>query len=193
MPPALVPLLVLLPGAAFLSRVVLVKVRDQQRVDSERKTYVVTFPNEVDYKAVSAFVTSLAGLHRRHGFRGIPTYIFEVEADQRGITHRLGVPRGDEAFIISQLRTLIPSAHAVLEETRNRRPWMYAVELALTDPKQSLRVDSPDTLVASLLAGFHPLKADESLLLQWVIAPNATQALPSQSKTTWPFGPMFIS
>lgn len=195
MPLALIPLLVLAPGAVFLLKVAHVKLRDQQKLDRERRTYVITFPSDVTFASVLAFIRALAGLQRMSRFGGLPTYIFEIEADQRGITHRLSVPRGQEAFIISQLRTLIPSAHAVIEETRHRKPWQYAVELKLTDPKMPLRIDNPDYLVASLLAGFHPLKAGERLLLQWVISPNATQALPvhENQETSWPFGPLYLS
>lgn len=77
-----------------------------------RQGYRIEFTRDLQAAAVLGFVRSLGGLLRpwwRRPF-GLVAVVFELRADERGVFHRLLVPRGQEGYVVGQLRAAIPAA-----------------------------------------------------------------------------------
>ncbi|MEU3251081.1 hypothetical protein [Streptomyces sp. NPDC006997] len=105
--------------------------------------------------------------------------MFEVEADERGISYRLVVPEDTADFLTGQLRTLVPGSTATpagADDAPNQ--WTAAVELGQTNPRRSLGIVNAGAISASLLATLQGLGRGEALLLQWVVSPALRQRPP---------------
>lgn len=158
----------------------MVKKLDQAARDSQRKTYRLSFPSDLDGEMVTAWVRSISGTLRgsRLTFTGLPTIAFEMWASNRGIVHRLKVPWQHADYVVAQLRSLVPGIRVEPEDEWPWRPWTRAVEVGLTHSTRPLRIYSSADMAASLLASVQALDDDEVVMLQWVLSPASPRHLP---------------
>ena len=152
----------------------MVKHLDQKQRDHNRRTYILSFPNELAAESVTAWIRAISGTLRYGSSRlvGVPTVGFELLATSDGLKHRLMVPWQHADYVISQLRSLVPGIRVTPEENFERPKWTHAVEVGLTHSSRQLRIYSASDMAASLLASVQALAEDEVVLVQWVITPT---------------------
>lgn len=153
----------------------LMRYQGQTRRDSDRKTYRLSFPAELEEEHILAFLESITGSLPKSGTR---TIVFETWRTKSGITHRLKVPWQKSDFLLSQLRTHIPGIRAEPEEEWPKHNWTKAHELRLANSSRQLQFRSVRTLAHTVLSSTQYVKDDEAILIQWVISPAATMRLP---------------
>src|SRR6266700_382216 len=110
----------LMSWVALIGWVRYMQLHWQRWWDHNRRSLLLTYPDENAINIAQAVARSIAGILKRPRFwlAGIPSVVFELEADGRGIRHRLKVPWPYVDAITDQLRTLIPGITVQLEETR---------------------------------------------------------------------------
>lgn len=143
-------------------------------VSDEQRCFSLGFPADLDEHQVVAWLGSVAGTLQLGSRRllGVASLALEVRADERGIHHRLRVPRGQADFVVGQLRTLVPGSTAMpAGEEEPADAWTTAVEFGSTDSRRRLRVVDGAVMSARLLAVMQGLRGSDALLLQWVITP----------------------
>ncbi len=152
--------------------------------DNSRHTYLLIFPPELQAEAVIAWLVALSGVLRSGFWRllGLPAIVFELVATDRGLAHRLHVPRQYADYIVAQLRTLVPGIRVTREERPARQPWTRAVELGQTRTSRSLRILSPEAMAASLLASVQ-VGEGEQVLVQWLVSPAVPERSPAQERS----------
>lgn len=167
----------LLLVALFFAALIAVRVAEHNREAANRRHVRLRFPHDLSGDAVAAFLQGLAGLlpPGRHGLLGWRTVVFEIEADDAGINHRLSLPAQEADFILGQVRAAMPSVR-VHEDPRPKLQLISAVELKLVRGRVPLRTEQKDAVAASLLAALHPLRTGERIVLQWVVAPSTIRA-----------------
>ncbi|MFC8080350.1 type IV secretory system conjugative DNA transfer family protein [Streptomyces sp. NPDC057307] len=168
--------LALTSGAIFLG------LMSMREADTGRVPYRLTFPSDLAAAQVVEWIRRISGTIHTGPRRlaGVPSIVFEVWADERGIIHRLLVPKEQERFIVPQLRTLVPGITVTPDTEEPAHDWTTAVELGHTNPSRTLDVEG--TVPASLLTGMTSLGRGESLLLQWVVSPAVRQRPPAQGR-----------
>ena len=136
------------------------------------RAFRLTFPRGVQPEQVVAFGRSLSGLlppwWRR--WLGSPAIVFEVSADERGISHHLIGPAGPLRYVLGQLRAAVPGTRIEAEELPPRRT-PAAAELRLSSGVVPIRTDQPEATTAGLLTTLQPLRAGEAVVVQWVLTP----------------------
>lgn len=150
------------------------KALDQRYRDLKRKTYRITFPNDLEAERVIAWVRAISGTLRGRPslFTGVPTIAFEMTATNKGIVHRLRVPWQHAEYVIPQLHSLVPGIGVSPEEEfPPSRNWTRALEVGLTTTSRQLNIYSQADTAASLLASVQALDDDEAMLIQWVVTP----------------------
>lgn len=82
----------------------------QQRADLNRKYYDIVFPNQMSDKETHAFIRAIGkNLKSRNKLGGVSTVVFETWASaEKGITHRIRVPREAATYLIAQLQNTLP-------------------------------------------------------------------------------------
>ncbi len=160
--------------------ILMVKHLDQTHRDRNRRTYKLSFPNELDVESVTAWIRSISGTLRYGSSRlvGVPTIGFELLASSQGLTHRMMVPWQHADYVISQLRSLVPGIRVTPEDDFERHKWTHAVEVRLTHSSRQLRIYSASDTAASLLASVQALNDKEHVLIQWVITPTPPIHMP---------------
>lgn len=160
--------------------VLVIKLREQVKRDANRKTYVLSFPHELDSERVNAWVRTISGTMRygAMGFLGTSTLAFEMYASNHGIKHTLRVPWQHADYIVSQLRALVPGIRVTPEDEWDHHKWTRAVEVGLTHSARQLRIANPTDLSASLLASVGALQDKEVMVVQWVLTPAAPSHAP---------------
>lgn len=160
------------------------RFKSQINRDSNRETYLVSFPTDLSVERVLAWLRSVCGtLPRRSSTAlSVETLVFELCATSRGITHRVHVPKAAAEYITSQLRALAPGVTAVQDDSREDINWTAGHELRMSSPTRQLRIPSHNDLAASLLASIQALRPDETVLLQWVVTPSRFQKMPSKDR-----------
>ncbi|MDX3277311.1 type IV secretory system conjugative DNA transfer family protein [Streptomyces scabiei] len=150
--------------------------------DSGRVPYRLTFPTDLAAAQVVEWIRRISGTIQTGPRRlaGVPSIVFEVWADERGIIHRLLVPKEHERFIVPQLRTLVPGITVTPDVEAPPHNWTTAVELGHTNPGRTLDVEG--TVPSSLLTDMGGLGRGESLLFQWVVSPAVRQRPPAQGR-----------
>jgi hypothetical protein len=110
---------------------------------------------------------------------GVRALVFEVRASNRGISHRLLVPRESVDFVVPQLRTLVPGS-TVTPAGGQEQPdyWTVAVELGQTNSRRTLSASNAEALSAGILATLQGLGTSEALVLQWVVSPALREQPP---------------
>jgi hypothetical protein len=162
-----------------------VRLHWQSWWDHNRRSYLLTFPDEVAFTAAQAWARSFAGALKRPRFwlAGLPSLVFELEADARGIRHRLKVPWPYADVVSSQLGNLITGLTVIPEEHWEPIAWTAAWEIGETHAQFPLRIVEPESLSSSILGSVQPLKDAEAVVMQWVVAPEPPQRPPSQQRT----------
>jgi hypothetical protein len=177
-----------LPPTLFIG-VLVMKLQSQAQLDHDRKTYVLTFPQDLSEDRVQAWLRAVSGtLHARQSLLdGIPTIVFETWSSAAGIEHRIKVPWQHADDIMSQLRTHLRGLRYEPASTFPRHEWTYAVEIGESNPERSLRMINANDTAASILTSIGQLKNDEALVMQWVVAPSRPQRLPEDGARTAAF------
>lgn len=156
------------------------KLQSQAELDSERVTYVLTFPQDLAEDRVQAWLRSLSGtLHSKPSpFSGVRSIVFETWSTPKGIEHRIKVPRQQADDIMSQIRTHLRGLRYTPATTFPQHEWTYAVEIGESNPERSLRIVNSNDTAASILTSIGQLKEDEAVLMQWVVTPVRPERLP---------------
>lgn len=159
------------------------RFKSQAALDAQRKTYLLTFPNDLAEDRVQAWLRSIAGVLKRGGISaGVPTIVFETWASSSGIVHRMHVPNNEADYIANQLRSLIPGLTVADDENRPKLPWNYVMEVGMTRPSRRLRIANNKDMSASLLASVQALDTDETIVTQWILSPASHEPLPSKEE-----------
>ncbi|WP_344669370.1 type IV secretory system conjugative DNA transfer family protein [Catenulispora yoronensis] len=169
---------------ALLSSAGLMGLKNMATSPGDRLTFRLTFPSNLDPDHVLTWLRAISGTRRSgasHLFN-LPSMAFEVWATDRGIMHRLHIPRAHVDFVVPQLRSLIPGLTVTPETEELPHQWTAAVELGHTNPSRTLSIPSASSLSTSLLTSMQGLGPNEALLLQWVVAPAVKEHLPTTSK-----------
>ncbi|MFJ2213478.1 type IV secretory system conjugative DNA transfer family protein [Streptomyces sp. NPDC101062] len=153
---------------------------------AERPSFHLSFPADLEADVITTWLRSVSGTLQTGPRRllGVPSLVFEVRADEYGITYRLRAPHELADFLVPQLRTLIPGSTVMpAGEDERLDQWTAAVELGQTDSRRSLGAVNAEGLSASILANLQGLGRGEAVLLQWVVSPALRErppALPRQ-------------
>lgn len=131
------------------------------------------FPAGLKPEAVTAFLTGLSGLARSWWQTWLPgrAVIWEVAADQTGISHRLLVPEASAAVVRGALRAHLPGVRIAELEAVPPGAVTLAGQLGLSSVFHPLRTDAPEAIAAGLLASLQPLPAGQSVTIQLVLRP----------------------
>ncbi|WP_427007212.1 type IV secretory system conjugative DNA transfer family protein [Pseudarthrobacter sp. H2] len=177
-----------LPPTLFIG-VLMLKLKSQVNLDNDRKTYVLTFPQDLAEDRVQAWLRSVSGtLHSKPSLLdGVPTIVFETWSTSAGIEHRIKVPWQHADDIMSQLRTHLRGLRYEPATIFPRHDWTYAVEIGESNPERSLRIFNSNDTAASILTSIGQLQGDEAVLMQWVVAPSRPAPLPQDGARTAAF------
>jgi Cdc6-like AAA superfamily ATPase len=149
---------------------------------SELRGHVLVFPDEFTSKQAGRVLTALSGMvggsSRLTSLRA--ALVFELWATGRGITYRLRIPPLHEAFVVRQLRVLVPGVRVTPEPTPPKVRWTRMVELGMKRLQHTLRVPEPDTAVAGLLASVQAGRG-QAALVQCVVMPAVRERPPEPS------------
>lgn len=165
----------------------MLKMTRHRERDRERVSYLLNFPTDLKHDQVVAWLRAISRTvtTSKLNLAGSQSIVFEMLATDHGITHRLRVPWQHQDDIIPQLRALVPGVSATPEEHRLSIEWTEVIEAGESNKNRPLDIPHPEHLVASILAGAHPLNEGEAVILQWVIAPARPERLPdSASKSS---------
>lgn len=150
----------------------------QQQKDHGRRTYRLSFPQELDADSVTNWLRSLSGTMSGTMMAGKPSIVFEVWSTSKGIEHLLKVPWQHADYVIAQLLAHIPGLSYSPELDVPRRLWTRAVELGLSNTGRPLRIHSPGSVSSSILAAMQSMEGGEAVLMQWVVTPVKPARLP---------------
>lgn len=156
----------------FAGAVLAVRAHQQALLARSRRSFRLRFPRDLSPQAVAAYLQGLSGVlpPARQRLFGWPAVVFEVCADETGITHWLHVPERWCDYVLGQVRAAIPSVR-ITEAAPAKLELNRAFELRLRRGHVPLRVEHAAAVASSMLACFHPLNEAETLVLQWVAAP----------------------
>jgi hypothetical protein len=144
----------------------------------------LSWPNELDPKAVAAFLRALAASHQGG------TIAVETVATNSGITHYLAVPAQEAAGIAQVARSLLPQVRLTEVEHAPEVQPSRAYRLHLSSHRRPLATAEPEAIAHGLLAGLQTLQRGEQLVVQWLLGPRMRAvAIPTKfrdfSKETW--------
>jgi hypothetical protein len=145
------------------------------------KFYALTFPSEFTIEQTLDFFDSVSTALSRGNVLKAPEYlVLELWSDKFGLKHRLGIP-WQHTELLSQLRTHITGVH-IEEDQREVIPdWSEVVEVGVSDNTRPFRIERVEAQVRRILgASIADLKPEDTLLIQWVIAPGDNVKPPSQ-------------
>lgn len=162
----------------------------QRELDSRRKVYVLTLPSDLTVERVVAFLLSISGTLRPSflGFFTTPSIVFETWTTDQGITHRLLVPSSDATFIVSHLESMIPGTYVALDDSRPEIEWSEVTEVGMTRPARTLNIPSGSDMSHSILTSLQAMEGDQTVLVQWVIAPCKPEQPPTKQSLSYEAG-----
>lgn len=149
---------------------------------ADRLDFHLSFPADLEAEAIVTWLRSVSGTLRTGPRRllGVPSLVFEVRADEFGISYQLRVPQGLADFVVPQLRALIPGSTAQpAGDDESVDQWTTAVELGQQDPRRGLGIVNAGGLSTSILASLQGLRSSEVVLLQWVVSPALRERPPA--------------
>ncbi|KUM39030.1 type IV secretion system DNA-binding domain-containing protein [Arthrobacter sp. EpRS71] len=154
----------------------------QSVYDNDRRSYLLTFPGDLDEKRVLAWLSSISGNMHVGLSRifGVPSIVFETFANDQGITHRLRVPSKDAHYVVSHLESLVPGVNVSVDDKGYGVKWTVGVELGMKQPSRTLRVASTTDFSASVLTSIQSLRENEAVVIQWVLSPAPFEAPPQR-------------
>jgi hypothetical protein len=163
-------LMAVFAGVAGVFGVVWYRGVQRRKYDHMRRTYVAHFPADLPHDAVLNFLRALSGLPTPRLFEPVHTVVFEIYADVTGVTHLISIPGHVVADVEGYFRTHIVGGSLVKAELE-MPSWDQVAEFKTTSSDKTLNIPSPEAVAATILSGFSPLKADQAVLMQWVISP----------------------
>jgi len=133
------------------------------------------FPSDLTTEACLAALSSLSGA--AHASR----LVFDLEATEEGITHRLAVNTEAAEMAAAALRAAAPSlrlssTEAPETDRRHRLIWQ------LTPAHAVLRSDELGPIAAGLLSSLFPLHAGERVRLRWFVRPQLHPTLQASAQ-----------
>ena len=152
-----------------------------READASRRTYLITFPRDVDSASVLNFIRALGGLPKPQMFKATHTIAFETYADVRGIKHYLSIPPHVIANVESLLRTHIVGSALSPAEVPDVG-WDEAIELGMNNAHVPLRIGSPEAVTATILSSFSPLQSDQAVMMQWIVTPTRPRQIPDRGE-----------
>jgi len=163
------------------------KLKSQAIRDGQREIYLVTFPTDLDADRVLAWLRSITGtLPKRSGSRfSMDTLVFETWATSANITHRIMIPASAAEYVAAQLRTHGRGITVTKDESRPLVAWTTGAEVGMSNPSRQLRIHKHADLSASLLGSVQALQGDETVLIQWVVAPAPFERPPTRDRGTY--------
>lgn len=178
-------------GLAVMALLVATLMQTRRRLDADRVGFVLTFPRDVTAANLVVLMRSLGGLGV--GSEVVArSLVFEVVARSSGIEHRLYIPQPWVGMVRTQLLTVLPALALQPLAASEPLPFNRGVELKLTGDAATLRADTAQTHARQMLAALTPVRSDEALMLQWVVAPAGTGPAPTTPVTrqrtshSWP-------
>lgn len=168
-------------GGGTIGVLRMARLQAQQRMDATHRYYTINFPRDVKFEDVLAFMRALGGLTTKKWMRlgGLITVVLEVEADMKGIRHRISMPGHVADSVIGDLRA--SGFQVTPDKIDPDESWDVAVELRMTDHDKSLSLGNPEATIRTILSKFQPLKEGEAILMQWTAAAMFPHA-PSDDK-----------
>lgn len=149
---------------------------------ADRLDFQLNFPQQLEADAIGTWLRSVSGTLQTGPRRllGVASLVFEVRADEFGISYRLRAPQGLADFVVPQLRSLIPGS-TVTPARADGLPdhWTTAVELGQSNPRRSFGTVNAEGLSTTILASLQGLRTGEAILLQWVVSPALRERPPA--------------
>jgi len=170
--------LLLVVAGVGAAAVVALRASETARWRRELVAYAVRFPRGVEPDQLVAFLAGLASLAPSRYQRPVAAHalMLELTADSRGIRHHLLVPRRFADTVAAQLRAALPQIRLEVDEHHAAPVPRVAVELGLTTSRRSLRHQPAEAIAAALLSSLYPLAENQTVTVQWVIAPEGPAA-----------------
>ena len=126
--------------------------------DPSLRAFRLIFPRDASPEQVVAFVRSLSGLlppwYRR--WLGTPAVVFEVAANERGLTHRLVASADHAGYVLAQLQAALPGTR-IEQDQEKGKPVQVTVVTLLVNPEQAERLALASTEGKIQLALRNPL------------------------------------
>jgi len=134
--------------------------------------YRLSFPRELDAEDAINAVSGLSGLLLPWWQRWLatPNIVLETHATKGGIEHYVLVPERFAAVVENVLQSALPSVRYEPVEVPDVGV-DRGIEHVLTSNNRPLSVD-PAALSVGLLATLAPLGKDETVVIQWIVAPH---------------------
>lgn len=144
-------------------------------------TYTVVFPSDFSAKHAVRLLQALSGVlgdaSRLWQLRA--ALVFELWSTPRGLSYRVRIPAAQAAYVVRQVRALVPGAHVEPETGTPPHQWTRAVELGTKRLEHTLRVPDPEVAAASLLASVQAGRG-RAVLIQCVVIPAVSESPPEQ-------------
>jgi hypothetical protein len=140
-------------------------------IRTELNWFRLGFPQDLTEDACLAALASLSGA--AHGSR----LIFDLEATQAGITHRLAVNSEAAEMMTAALRGAIPSLRLDEEDEAPEHQFRRRLLWQLVPSRAAIRSSELGSISAGLLSGLFPLAEDEQVNLSWVVRPELHPSL----------------
>lgn len=138
--------------------------------------YQLIFPRTLDQSTLVAFFGSLHGIARAQWLlRDRPAVVLETEATAGRIRHRMVIPNGRHAEVEAALRATMADVR-LEEDDLEELEFTEGIELTASSKHRALQMTDAVPTSATILASLQPLWKDETLRLQWVVAPAPTPA-----------------
>ncbi|RAN78027.1 hypothetical protein B5P43_18520 [Bacillus sp. SRB_336] len=150
------------------------RLKKQEELDSQRQSFLITFPNDLTEERILALLRVLSssihsGIER---IWGVKTIVFETWATSTGIKHRVLLPWQIADQVTSHMRNQIPGLIIEQDKTRQRPAWNHAVEIGMARPGHQLKVgNATDMSTGILTAAAQALTDGEAAVVQWIITP----------------------
>lgn len=168
-------------GGSLVSAMGMLRLQAAERWRHELVCYELRFPRGLDEQAVVTFMSGLAGLVPARSRRWLATHavVFEAQADERGIHHRLLFPESYSDTVLPQLRAPIPGTRVTPVPVPPVPVLQLATQLDVTSETRALG-DGRAAASAALIAALGAVRRGETAVVQWIVAPTAPTALPPE-------------
>jgi hypothetical protein len=181
------PLLVLtgLLGLSAIGAVLLVRALDQQARDHRRVVVLVSFPRGLTAGQVVAAVRVLTGASQTRRFTGRDSVVLEVLGESHGVTHRLRLPEHSSAYLMAQLRAIVPGLH--LEKIRREAgaPFRRALDLQRRLTEADLAAKDPATVSRTILSAQAGGHHHQDVSIWQVVISGGITSRPAATGSVW--------
>jgi DNA helicase HerA-like ATPase len=161
---------VLAGGFALIGGVLTVRLADQWRRDDERVVVTLRFPRNLTDKQTLSMVRAILGLApATTGLSGRPSVALDVVGTAAGITHRARLPRESSAYLIAQLRAVVPGLAVDEDESFKPERCIRAMQLRRRLSESDLVVGDMAATARTILAATTGLRRGEVVVWQLVL------------------------